>query len=51
MRESLSLFRLYHWKKSFWNGHYKQLIEWWGWDKIYKDSIDDILGLAKKIFA
>jgi hypothetical protein len=44
MRESLSLLRGYHWKESFWNGHYRQLIKWWGWKCIVTDTWDDIKG-------
>ena len=50
MRETLSLLRLYHWLKSFWNGHYRWLCEKWGYDKIWKDTIDDLKNkVAKRI--
>lgn len=38
MRETLSLLRWYHWRESFWNGHYRQLIKWWGWQSILPDT-------------
>jgi hypothetical protein len=42
MRETLSLLRWYHWRHSFWSGHYKMLINLHGADKIYKDTFVDI---------
>lgn len=47
-RQSLSIFQKYHWKESFWNGHYIQLIKWWGITTIFKDSWNDIKRLLKK---
>lgn len=43
MRETLSLLRLYHWKKSFWDGHYWRLIKLWGWKCILKDTWIEII--------
>jgi len=48
MRETLSLLRLHHWKKSLWNGHYLQLIKWWGWKCVFADTMKDILKLITK---
>ena len=42
MRETLSLLRLYHWRESLWNGHYRQLIKWWGWGVILPDTWQDV---------
>ena len=42
MRETLSLCRWYHWRTSFWSGHYFQLIKRHGIKSIFKDTFDDI---------
>jgi len=47
-RETLSLFRFYHWKKSFWNGHYKFLIKTWGWRCLFGDTWRDFSKLITK---
>lgn len=48
MRETLSLLRKHHWKKSLWNGHYRYLIKLWGWKCVFTDTWGDIKMLAKK---
>ena len=48
MRESLSLFMLHHWRKSFWNGHYKMLIRSNGAKWIILDTVED---LRRKIYS
>lgn len=49
MRETLSLLRLYHWKVSFWNGHYHWLCKEWGYKNVLVDTISDIKLNAKRI--
>jgi len=48
MRETLSLLKLYHWKKSFWTGHYLWLIRQWGWKYIFIDTWVEIISLVKR---
>jgi hypothetical protein len=42
IRETLSLIRAYHWKKSFWNGHYLYLIKLWGFKYIIIDTYKEV---------
>ena len=42
MRETLSLFRLHHWRKSFWNGHYLMLAKYNGFEWIVLDTLEDL---------
>ena len=42
MRETLSLIRWYHWRHSFWNGHYKWLVKQWGWKCVFIDTWTEI---------
>jgi hypothetical protein len=50
MRETLSLLRLYHWWKSFWNGHYMKLIGYWGVWPIFADTWADFVNIWFHLF-
>lgn len=48
MRETLSLLRLHHWTRSFWNGHYWWLIKEWGWKCIFTDTWIELVWILKR---